>query len=401
MELLRMSGRVEELEGMVEALRENAISSSSSSETHEKPNESESTHQKEVSSLRKRLEEALLESAAKDERVRKVEEGRGFGKAEVKELKDRNVALEGMMERCKREKSDLVDRNVSLEGSLQRVKREKADLVERNVSLEGSLERLMVEKKALTDRNLALESLIESLSVRTQKTDTTNSIERTLDESHIGEIELYKEKIARLEADISKMRLAQTDIGTLLLQGRDAVSTDLVRALQGKCETLADELVRVHSESDSYKNQIGMRKYTLIKFILTHFFKTHVESLKMKVFENNQSSLRAKELESEVTRLSALHERDTTTWALKERAISLEMERLTRQVHGHLQEMTQVRNLILKSPLNEGSAGKDVEVGPWVSWMIDSYLKLKDEISEAHAIIDIQVISSHILFFSC
>ena len=125
-----------------------------------------------------------------------------------------------------------------------------------------------------------------------------------------------------------------------------------------------------------------------------------IESLKMKMLERNQSELRVKELESEVSRLATLHEREKTTWVLKERSINLEMERLTRQVHSHLKEMEDVRNMILKSPLNEGWSGKDVEIGPWVSWMIESYVKLKDEITEAHAIIDIQVYYTSNLHFS-
>jgi FtsZ-binding cell division protein ZapB len=293
--------------------------------------------------------------------------------------------------------------NEQLQSELALTKTEAVDLVQTVTKLEAELEAIKAAETAVLNQQRAAalqdhdsmipKELLEASDEQVRQTmGALESVKRELSATKTAletAQELTKSKteaMQKLEQELQTLRLAQADIGSvLLLKGRDAASSDMIHILQRRNEELAAQIMDKQTQIDNLNQSL--------------------ETQKKRALEGAEAVQQLDELKGEVRGLKDQLRREKDTSSVKARNLYRETERVQLQHHSLLKDVEAIKKCIWDSRneyvssawvqemlhlFRAGGRMEDVEVLQWVKWMIAFTVKQQKDLEEAHMILDVQ-----------
>ncbi|KAJ3045069.1 hypothetical protein HDV00_011794 [Rhizophlyctis rosea] len=172
-------------------------------------------------------------------------------------------------------------------------------------------------------------------------------------------------KVLRMELD--RLRLAQAEIGSVLLNNPDPAASDLVRVLQRRCDELAGDVQTYRQTAEDAREM--------------------AEQAKLAFHDRDVERDKVVELEKELEMCTSRLERERANWKAKEQTLHAELSRVGkgRERSRSNDEVIELRRYIMALG---GQA--DTNLTAWAKWAVAEQERLREEIKEAHMTIDLQ-----------
>ncbi|KAJ3416380.1 hypothetical protein HDV05_001948 [Chytridiales sp. JEL 0842] len=260
-----------------------------------------------------------------------------------------------------------------------------AQLDDANKKLQEVQIELETVKAELHSTKLALaasaKAEVKTFTSATQDSDDKDPLKAELSELKTS-LKFKSEQLESVEQELQKLRLAQADVGSvLLLKGRDAASSDMIHSLQRRCEELAGEILAQKSQMESLNASLEVQK--------------------KRALEGTQAIERVEELKAEISSLKDQIRREKEVWSLKERNFHKETERAHSEYHQLSTEMETIKKVIWDHRqdgvwrndvqlIRPGSRMEDLRVLQWVKWMVSFTARQQKELEETHMVLDLQ-----------
>ncbi|KAJ3054761.1 hypothetical protein HK097_000932 [Rhizophlyctis rosea] len=168
-----------------------------------------------------------------------------------------------------------------------------------------------------------------------------------------------------LKTELDRIRLAQAEIGSVLLNNSNPAADDLVRVLQRRCDELAADV-------QTYRQQAGDARGM-------------AEQAKLAFHDRDVEQERVKELQRELEACSARFDREQAIWRSKEQTLHAEVARLGKGAPRVSDESSELRKYIMAL-----GGQSDTNVVTWAKWAVAEHERLREELREAHTIVDVQ-----------
>ncbi|KAI8917592.1 hypothetical protein DFJ77DRAFT_540091 [Powellomyces hirtus] len=291
----------------------------------------------------------------------------------------------------------------------------RATLEEDKMELMGEVERLRIaigeRERALAERAVEMQSQrrrqtdgnsVEASSCSSEYTPSQSAISNRTesrtpspeqgvrsDSETLQRLTSLQAEHTALQSELARLRLAQADIGPLLLRTGMAPSVnETVASFQRRCDELATHVQTTEKEREQLKGE--------------------VERLKLAAWANERAEARFSEMQGELASLRESMDRERELWKGREEMMKADVSDARDEVLGYIRLLENIWNLAQDDgPPGDGealarlsqqprslsrprNAWKDGALEKAITTLVDEKRRLKESEAEAHFVIDMQ-----------